>query len=351
MHDLSTSTPKFVNEASLEEFVWQHLKFLGLAPLARQYYLQNQICDILALDNTQQIVIIELKNEVDRYLLPQLTRYYSAVANQKPFEDKVNYDLPVRLLAIAPTFHPHNSIDRDYNQLDFELMSFSVFKTADGYCLKLTDVDRQQSTELNIPTAFHPYLLTADGNPAAPAPTIDPPPNSLSKLLDGVSSQQRAHVLDIRERILRFDPQMSEVGKTTTTQYGLRKGTSLYKTKVCAEFIPASPIGHCPRLMLRLPHPKRKRMDSQPYYEKEPVKGLAWADVWRFQDALGSRAEQIFFFLNQSRIRLHSRYSRAYTRTDYAELYRALTGNARSLDSVEDLVDLALEEWRTLVDA
>ena len=139
---------------------------------------------------------------------------------------------------------------------------------------------------------------------------------------------------------------MIEVGKTTTTQYGLRKGKSIYQTKVCVEVIPERPGVNRPRLILKLPYPKRKLMDSRRYYEQQPVKGLAWAEVWYAKDEINFHTEQIFFFLGKSR----TRYSKVYRLTEYGKLYQALTGNERSFNSIEDLVDLALEEWRTVVE-
>lgn len=346
-----TQTPdnswQLTSEAILEDLVWQNLDALGLKPLARQHHLQSQVCDILASSSNQQMVVIELKNVEDRYLLPQLTRYYSAVVAGKAFENEVNYDLPIRLMAIAPSFHPHNLIDRDHSRLDFELVTFSVLNKADGFCLKLTDFDGQQSTELNIPAAFHPHLVTVDGDPAVSEPAIEPPPKSLSKLLEDVSDAQRSYVLDIRGHLLEFDARIIEVGRTTTTQYGLRKGQGICKTRVCAEFTPEFVGMGRPRLMLRLPHQKRKLMNSRRFYQKEPVKGLAWADVWRSGDELVSKTTQLFFFLGKS----CTHYSKAYTLTEYEELYNKLTRSDRSFASVEDLVGLALEEWLALVEA
>ncbi|WP_375492887.1 endonuclease NucS domain-containing protein [uncultured Nostoc sp.] len=65
---------KFATEADLEDFVWANLKELfGFIPLKRQYYINGQICDILALRENKQLVVLELKNAEDRYI-QQLTR-------------------------------------------------------------------------------------------------------------------------------------------------------------------------------------------------------------------------------------------------------------------------------------
>jgi len=79
---------KFSSEAALEDFVWATLKqLLGLAPLKRQYSVKGEVCDILAIDSNQKLVVIELKNAEDRYLVQQLTRYYDNLLEEKPFKE------------------------------------------------------------------------------------------------------------------------------------------------------------------------------------------------------------------------------------------------------------------------
>lgn len=54
---------QFQNEAALEDFVWAHLEpLLGITPLAHQFWVSNQVCDIFAVDSHQQLTIVELKN-------------------------------------------------------------------------------------------------------------------------------------------------------------------------------------------------------------------------------------------------------------------------------------------------
>jgi RecB family endonuclease NucS len=56
-------------------------------------------------DENKRLVVLELKNGEDRYVVQQLTRYYDALLEHKPFADRVDYDRPVRLIAITPKFH------------------------------------------------------------------------------------------------------------------------------------------------------------------------------------------------------------------------------------------------------
>jgi RecB family endonuclease NucS len=97
---------QFGNEFELEEVLWQNLPaLLNLQPFKRQYSVRGQFCDILALDDRRRLVVLELKNVEDRYVVQQLTRYYHALKEEAPFSDEVDVSQPIRLMAIAPGFH------------------------------------------------------------------------------------------------------------------------------------------------------------------------------------------------------------------------------------------------------
>lgn len=92
----------FNSVAALEDFVWENLsELLNLTPIARQYYIEGQLCDILATDLNKQLVVIELKNTEDRYIVQQLTRYYDSLQTHQPFAEQVDYQQPIRLLAMV----------------------------------------------------------------------------------------------------------------------------------------------------------------------------------------------------------------------------------------------------------
>jgi len=66
----------FASESDLEDFVWVHLDQLsGFKAFKRQYLVNGEVCDILAVTPSGGLVIIELKNGEDRYIAQQLTRY------------------------------------------------------------------------------------------------------------------------------------------------------------------------------------------------------------------------------------------------------------------------------------
>ena len=61
----SGSRWEFESETDLEDFVWANLQqLLSLIPLKRQYRVNGQICDIVAVDENKQLVVIELHNKM-----------------------------------------------------------------------------------------------------------------------------------------------------------------------------------------------------------------------------------------------------------------------------------------------
>ncbi|MGP1383451.1 MAG: hypothetical protein ACTS2F_07800 [Thainema sp.] len=331
----------FVSELALEDFVCANLwPLLRLQPLARQYAIDGQICDILALSPQQQLVIIELKNVEDRYVIPQLTRYYASLAKAQPFADHVDYSQLIRLLAIAPSFHVHNLIDRDYSQLNFDCLTFQVTKTdRQELMLTLTDLDQNLIGEVAIAPLYRRYLQAEDKEiEPEPIRQIGPPPKSLRKLLDTLPPEQQQEWLTVREQILNFDERIAEVGRSTTTQYGLRKGnTEVYKTKLCAEILTKGTSQ--PHLMLRLPYPKREFGAPGRTYKKQRVLGFTWATVplpYQFQHGW-----QVSYHLGKSRL------SASFTLqpSQLALMHQQLTGQIRQVTSTQDIVELALEQW------
>ncbi|MEO1801137.1 MAG: endonuclease NucS domain-containing protein [Cyanobacteria bacterium J06629_2] len=344
MFDANTDW-RFQSEQDLENFVSKTIEpLLNLKQLARQYYLNNQVCDLLAIDQKGQLAIVELKNLEDRYIIQQLTRYYEAVREYKPFSEEVNYQLPIRLIAIAPQFHQHNLIDQKYIQLDFELFTFRVLSTeADSFCFELNDLDSKQKARLNIPNKFHPFLYGDDEEIAQPLSFQLSPPKSLRILTEELSSEQEAYILAIRKKLLTFDERMIEVGKTTRTMYGMRKrDKDIYKTKLCAEFMPTMPGDRRPRLLLRLPYSKREFGGAGRTYKKEKVKGLTWVEI-KHDDAWNrDSAIELFFYVGKSL----NRYSYTCDLPTYSKLYREFTGESDSFHTLDDLLVLSLKEWK-----
>lgn len=337
---------QFDSEQTLEAFVDAHLpKLLDLRLLARQFYLDSQICDLLAVSAQKQLVILELKNSEDRYIVQQLTRYYNAVLAHKPFADQIDYSLPIRLVAVAPSFHLHNLIDRQYSRLEFEFCTFEVQVQSEQLQFYLNQQDGSLTRCIDISSAFRSTLI----NTVLPAPVeverkLPLPPKSLRRLVETLAPVEQDYVLQLRQQILSFSDQMQEVGRTTSTLYGLRKGEKdLYKTKLCAQFVPFYSGSDRPSLMLQLPYPKKEFGAPGRRFKPERVKGLTWTQV-SHQKGLWDRTApiQLFSYLGKTR----NYHSHAYDLSTYAQMYFDLTGQARELRSIQDVIDLALDEWQ-----
>lgn len=251
----------------------------------------------------------------------------------------------MRLVAIVPQFHAHNLIDQEYSRLTFELMTFSIQAHQNDFWFELCELVGGQIQRLSIPSSFQRYLtVISETIPETPPPKIIPrPPKSLQRLLEALSLEQQQYVLDVRDRLLNADERLQEVGRSTSTVYGLRKGTNdVYTSKLCAEFLPLMPGIYSPRLLLLLPHPKREFGAPGRRYKPEQVKGLAWAEV-RHQELWNAASPvQLYFYFGKTR----SRYSKLYDLSAYREVYQALTQQTRSLQSPDDLLDLAINEWQ-----
>jgi Endonuclease NucS len=141
-----------ISEEALENFVYIHLHvLLDLKPLKCQYTVNGEICDILALGRLGELVILELKNSEDRYVVQQLTRYYANLIEKKPLQDEVNYNLPIRLIAIAPGFHRHNWIDREYSKLEIDFFQFKIVDSEEKIYFNIDGLNEQRTVEMKFP--------------------------------------------------------------------------------------------------------------------------------------------------------------------------------------------------------
>ena len=100
-------------------------ELLGVNPLCCQSSIDGKVCDLLAVDTADSLVIIELKNTENRYIVQQLTRYYDALKYAEALPFIVDASHP-RLIAISPSFHTDTLIDCRYSTLDVELLTFRL---------------------------------------------------------------------------------------------------------------------------------------------------------------------------------------------------------------------------------
>lgn len=122
---------RFQSEMDLEDYIDEKFDeiFPSLIKIKRQHTVKMQRCDLLCCTKSEkQPIIIELKNEEDRGLVSQLTRYRQAIITNKCFEDKIDYSLPVKMIAIAPSFHDDNYTDKEASKFeeDFCFWEFAV---------------------------------------------------------------------------------------------------------------------------------------------------------------------------------------------------------------------------------
>ncbi|MEH2265032.1 endonuclease NucS domain-containing protein [Nostoc sp.] len=216
---------EFATEADLEDFVWANLKELfGLIPLKRQYYVKGQICDILALNEQKQLVVLELKNSEDRYIVQQLTRYYDALQEVKPLEDEIDYQQPISLIAIKPSFHKDNFIDKKYHNLSIDFFEFTILAEECNYYFQIRNLDlhNEKVSKIGIP---HQDRERNDN--------IPPPSRGLMNRLAKCSSEQQEEILKIRQKVFSFDKRMEEIASGVSFKYG--NGNSKI-SKFCVEF-------------------------------------------------------------------------------------------------------------------
>lgn len=334
---------QFASEADLEDFVWDNLeKLFGLSPLKRQYVVQNDCCDILALSDSGQLVIIELKNVEDRYVVQQLTRYYHSLSTQKPMAEIIQYDhQPIRLIAIKPDFHRHNHIDRIYNKLKVEFWQFEIIQNGKQLTFHIKDQEESSISSVIIP---YPQEYILDEITTQPTLRILPRiTRAFEKLLDERHPSDKELVLRIREKILGFDERMAEVSTKVITRYGYpQKNGSIPTTKICAEFY-SRPINdfHILEFSLWLPIPNQRYVARKIYLKKD-VKILVW----------GFNKENSKLALNVLRNPdpKSSRHSESYSLNQYAKIYKLMTGEEFTDKSLEGLIEIALADWQERVD-
>lgn len=232
---------EFTSEAALEKFIWENLPALfQLKPLKRQYITTTgESCDLLAVDQQGGLVVLELKNGEDRYLIQQLTRYYASLLEAQPFAPEIDYNRPIQLVALAPTFHRHNLIDRQCHALPFKLLQFAIKQEEQSFYLVLQAVG-----ERTVQTHPLPDRATI-------APTIEDvtePPSLLTTWLGGCTAAEQEGFLRIRSKLLACHARMQEIIDKKAIQYGAGK------TRLCAEMLFQQKTQK-PSLFLRLPTP------------------------------------------------------------------------------------------------
>lgn len=165
--------------------------------------------------------IIELKNEEDRYVVSQLTRYYSALFEEKPFSDsEVDYKQPIELIAIAPNFHRDNFTDQKHSILPISFIEFSIVQDSEKFYFLLKHIDKSEVIAKR-------EILAKNENHNI---NIPEPPRVLLNLLKDSSELERKSILSLRESIFNYHPKIKEFAKNKHLLYGSTEN------KTCVEF-------------------------------------------------------------------------------------------------------------------
>jgi RecB family endonuclease NucS len=328
---------EFVSEIALEQFIWANLQPLfGFTPLKRQYACGGEICDILAADDQNQLVILELKNVEDRYLIQQLTRYHANLLEEKPFSQAVDYSRSPRLIAIAPSYHRHNLIDREYSLLDFQLLQFSVVRDEEGFHLLLQGLESEFLLK-KYPIPFEPLETSA-------AEGIPDPPEQLIKWLGGCTKAEQEGFLRLRSKLLACHRRMKEIVDRRVIQYGSGK------TKLCAE-ICFQQKSQKPILFLWLPTPStyRRRNYRQPLVGRLRIwtNGQTISHVGHVPEGFGNMKTHLEWeqIPKEKRPHMIEGFSRKSRTPVEVEIYLGCQNAQEQPDFWEALSDLAIEKW------
>jgi RecB family endonuclease NucS len=328
---------EFVSEATLEKFIWTNFKELfGINPLKRQHISNGEICDILAVDDRQSLVILELKNVEDRYLIQQLTRYYANLLADKPFAEEINYSRRVRLIAIAPSYHRHNLIDRDYSRLDFQLLHFSISEEKGSFYFLLTELGQNCYLKKHL-ISYQPITTTSlEG--------IPDPPELLIKWLGGCTQEEQEGFLKVRSKVLASSLKMQEIIDKRTIKYGSGK------TKLCAE-ICFQQRSQKPVLFLWLPTPNtylwRDLKKTTTGRLRVWTNGQTISHVGHIPEGFGKMKTKLEWEQIPSQKRphmMHSLSSRSLTPVEI-ESYLQCRDSPEKPDFWDTLSALAIEKW------
>jgi len=322
---------EFESELALENFVWANLEaLLELIPLKRQYCSNGEFCDILALDQEKGLVIIELKNSEDRYIIQQLTRYYDSLIREKPCSSEIDYQVPIRLIAITPIFHKHNLVDRLYNKLEFQFLRFRVSQVETEFYLSLEDIDKPIATKIKIPYQ--------EVNTREWTENISTPTQVFLEALGAYPKDEQRIILGLRHKILTFEHRIQEITTKSSIQYG--RG----KNRICAEFFFDKKKSNIV-LFLWLPFWR--------YLNKNTIgRHKIWTD-WRkifyfahTPEALGlAKPEQEWKQIPKEKWPRKKSSMRKFIADPFHKSMASSIGVLDASDSLESLIDLALSKW------
>jgi RecB family endonuclease NucS len=316
-------TWQFGSEFELEECIWQNLpQLLNLKPFKRQFSVKGQYCDIVAIDDRRRLSVIELKNVEDRYVIQQLTRYHDALKQEKPFGDEVDWEQPIQLIAIAPSFHQDTLTDCIYSLLKFELIRFALIESARRLQLELTDRNSKPVSSTYVEAKSDPQTETIQ---------VPGPPRKLLNWLSTSLEVELKGMLGVREQVLSFDSRMKEIVEAQAIIYG--RG----KSKPCAEIRRITLMqSKQPQLFLWLPDLEDKphvlRMMVWSFENWETVSGIIYSPS-------GSKTKRAWNFPECMEYMQRIGYKTSLRK------YKKVMSRDGKTCSLQALVNLALQVW------
>ncbi|MBD2139309.1 hypothetical protein H6F32_17435 [Anabaena sp. FACHB-1237] len=211
-----------------------------IIPLERQFMIAEEYTVILAKTKNSQLVVLEITETEDPDIINQLTHYYHYLKIEQPFQDQINYNLPIRLIAIAPNFHKHNFIDRLYNILQFELIRFAIINDSENInnfhlhlylennhqitinkTIPLVNQELEEKAEIAKLSNLQLFKLKGQ---------VNSPRKVLVNFLDKLSPVTKIEILKLREQMLTSNQRVKEIKDGRSIFYGLSK------TKPCCQF-------------------------------------------------------------------------------------------------------------------
>ena len=187
---------EFETERHLEWFFWYTvLPKIGLKPLKSQYICREGICDILAKGNENQLIIIELKNVEDSHVIEQITAYFDALMEEKPFSEQIDYTKSIELYTVCPNYRNRTVTTLKHHKLKFTLLSYAVKSSNQGFIFTLYEwLTKAEIAKIDIPIAAE----------IASTLNLPDPPKAFVNLLGNCSENEKICAIEIRDQIYQF---------------------------------------------------------------------------------------------------------------------------------------------------
>lgn len=99
------------------------------------------------------------------------------------------------MIAVAPSFHRHNLVDRIYNKLEFQFLRFDILCLEQKFYLLLKKIDTLENLTFDLP--YQKLNIFDFGQ------DISAPPKVLLEHLGGYPEDKRQSILSLRHKILR----------------------------------------------------------------------------------------------------------------------------------------------------